>query len=102
MERLEHPPTRACVEAERHLLEVSGGGCHSAFGAWASLDQGPATIDVALADEVQGFRRAAFAAPELAQAVEEAADWLRAGAPPLSTTPDPQEEWLCRPIPASC
>ena len=99
--RLEHPPTRACVEAERHLLEVSGGGCHSAFGAWASLHEGQASIDVALADEVHGFRRASFTAPELAQAVPKAADWLRAGAPPLETTSQAQEEWLCRPAPVS-
>ena len=35
MTRLDHPPTRAAVTAERSLLGRLGGGCLRPFGAWA-------------------------------------------------------------------
>ncbi|MGA9776158.1 MAG: hydroxymethylbilane synthase [Candidatus Dormiibacterota bacterium] len=35
LEQLDHPPTRAAVEAERRLLKVMGGGCRLALGALA-------------------------------------------------------------------
>ncbi len=35
MARLDHPPTRAAVTAERSLLGRLGGGCLRPFGAWA-------------------------------------------------------------------
>ena len=35
MTRLDHPPTRAAVRAERSLLGRLGGGCLRPFGAWA-------------------------------------------------------------------
>ena len=98
--RLEDPATRACVEAERHLLQVSGGGCHSAFGAWAHLHQGGASIHVALSDEIHGFRLSHFSATKLPLAVETAAQWVGQGAPPVPHPPRDQEDWLCRPAPA--
>ena len=36
MARLDHPPTRAAVMAERSLLGRLGGGCLRPFGAWAN------------------------------------------------------------------
>lgn len=34
---LDHPPTRACTDAERRFLERMGGGCQVPMGAYASL-----------------------------------------------------------------
>ncbi len=34
---LDHPPTRACTDAERCFLERMGGGCQVPMGAYASL-----------------------------------------------------------------
>src|SRR5512146_843586 len=36
--RLDHPPTRAGVEAERALLAASGGGCRAPIGALGQVD----------------------------------------------------------------
>jgi hydroxymethylbilane synthase len=36
--KLEHPPTRACVEAERAFLETLGGDCHTPLGGHARFD----------------------------------------------------------------
>ena len=42
MTRLDHPPTRAAVTAERSLLGRLGGGCLRPFGAWARAAGGNA------------------------------------------------------------
>ncbi len=42
MARLDHPPTRAAVLAERSLLGRLGGGCLRPFGAWADARGGTA------------------------------------------------------------
>ena len=42
MARLDHPPTRAAVIAERSLLGRLGGGCLRPFGAWARAAGGKA------------------------------------------------------------
>jgi hydroxymethylbilane synthase len=97
---LDHPETRACVEVERRLLQVSGGGCHSAFGAWASLEGGRACLHMALLTPDGALRLRRFEASQLTAARDEAAAWLLAGAPavaPLERTP---EDWLCRAAPA--
>lgn len=39
MAAIDDPSTRACVEAERALLEVTGAGCRSALGAFAATTQ---------------------------------------------------------------
>jgi hydroxymethylbilane synthase len=36
--RLEHSPTRACVDAERAFLSAMGGGCQAAVAAHATVD----------------------------------------------------------------
>ncbi len=33
--RLDHKPTRLCVEFERAFLKAAGGGCSTPLGAWA-------------------------------------------------------------------
>jgi hydroxymethylbilane synthase len=34
---LDHPETRACVEAERALNQKLGGSCHAAIGSFAEI-----------------------------------------------------------------
>jgi len=97
---MEHPDTRACVEAERMLLQLTGGGCHSAFGALAKVSPTHARITIAMQDEVYGFRMSYFESQQLDQAVDKAAAWLTRGAPPITETKN-SKEWLCRPLPAS-
>jgi len=96
---LEHPTTRTCVEAERRLLQISGGGCHSAFGAWASLDGGP-TLHLALLTPEGALRLRRFEAEGMDAIVEEAGAWLQAGAPAVAPLERREEDWLCRPAPA--
>jgi hydroxymethylbilane synthase len=38
--RLNHPPTQACITAERAVLSVLGGGCQVPIGAHAVIDEG--------------------------------------------------------------
>lgn len=38
VEAIDHAPTRIAVYAERSFLRATGGGCHAALGAWATLD----------------------------------------------------------------
>ncbi len=97
---LDHPETRACVEAERRLLQISGGGCHSAFGAWASLDGDLASLHVALLTPEGALRLQRFAAPALSEARDSAAAWLEAGAPDVAPLQRSAEDWLCRAAPA--
>ena len=96
---LDHPGSRACVTAERRLLQISGGGCHSAFGAWAELSAGCARIHLALLTPQDELRARCFEATDLGGARDDAGAWLEAGAPAGPTSnPDP-EAWLCRPAP---
>lgn len=97
---LEHPETRACVEAERRLLQISGGGCHSAFGTWASREGGVATLHMALLTPDGALRMRRFVAPELGQITDEAAAWLSAGALAVEPLERGAEDWLCRAAPA--
>jgi hydroxymethylbilane synthase len=36
--RIDHAPTRAAVTAERAFLRSTGGGCHAALGAYATVE----------------------------------------------------------------
>jgi hydroxymethylbilane synthase len=101
VQEMEHPPTRAAITAERGLLELTGGGCHSAFGAWANIQNDFASVTIALHDDTQGFRRAHFSATDLTAAVINATAWLQAGAPALPSNTRTDKEWLCRTLPAS-
>ncbi len=97
---LEHPETRACVDAERMLLQITGGGCHSAFGALAQVQSTKANITIAMLDDTHGFRLSQFEGINLEAAVQEAVSWLTKGAPPMSELNN-STEWLCRPLPVS-
>jgi len=97
---LEHAETRACAEAERHLLQISGGGCHSAFGAWASLEGGRARLHMALLTPEGALRARRFEGSALEAVRDEAAAWLLAGAPAMSPLQRTPEDWLCRPAPS--
>lgn len=63
---LDDAPTRACVEAERLVLERMGGGCRLPLGALAEEDgAGGFTLTVAWAPDVEppAIRRSSGAAP---------------------------------------
>jgi hydroxymethylbilane synthase len=97
---LEHSQTRACVDAERMLLQVTGGGCHSAFGALAQVQATQANITIAMLDDAYGFRLSQFEGINLDAVVQEAVRWLNTGAPPMAGLNN-SKEWLCRPLPVS-
>jgi hydroxymethylbilane synthase len=97
---LNHPETQACVETERRLLQISGGGCHSAFGAWASEAEGAALLHMALLTPEGALRLRRFEGPALDAIRDEAAAWLRDGAPEVEPLLRHPEDWLCRPAPA--
>ena len=46
---VDHPPTRACTDAERRFLERMGGGCQVPMGAHASLTSGGGEFHALLA-----------------------------------------------------
>jgi hydroxymethylbilane synthase len=97
---LNDPAAQACVRAERRLLQISGGGCHSAFGTWASLDGGRARLHMALLTPEGALRLRRFEGAELGAIRDEAGAWLGAGAPPVAPLERGPEDWLCRPVPA--
>jgi hydroxymethylbilane synthase len=55
---LDHPPTRAAVELERSLLEVTAAGCRSALGAFAATGPKSHLILTAFVEDGAGPRRA--------------------------------------------
>jgi hydroxymethylbilane synthase len=97
---LDHPDTRACAQAERRLLQISGGGCHSAFGAWAGLDGEGARLHLALLTAAGSLRLRRFEAPALEAIIDQAGAWLQQGAPAQAPLERGPEDWLCRPAPA--
>ena len=83
MARLDHPPTRAAVIAERSLLGRLGGGCLRPFGAWArAADQevGQRTLREVHAAIAPDDWREPAAAGEAPQIVHAKATADRAGA----------------------
>ena len=79
--RIDHRPTRLCVEAERAFLARLGGGCRLPVGALATLDGGELRLRVVLGDESgdRVERREAQARPaDAAAAVGRLADELLA------------------------
>jgi hydroxymethylbilane synthase len=93
---LHHEQTARCVQAERQLLLASGGGCQSAFAAWAVEEPVSASVRVAMVAADGVFRRASFFADTLTSATSAALAWVLANAP---TTTEAQGEasWTCRP-----
>ncbi len=96
---LDHPPSRACVQAERSLLQASGGGCHSAFAAWASQHEQGAALQLAMLASDGQFRLARAEAGSLEEAQTQALHWIATGAP--SAWSPPEGMWICRPFPSS-
>ncbi len=80
MTRLDHPPTRTAVLAERSLLGRLGGGCLRPFGAWADVREGtsrqPALRAIHVAIAPDDWREAAGAgdAPLAARVTASATD----------------------------
>lgn len=80
--RLEDPETRACVTAERALLEAVGGGCSTPLGALARMVDGELRLIamVAAADGARVVREAGHAPPAEAASLGRAvAERLLAG-----------------------
>jgi hydroxymethylbilane synthase len=89
---LEHAPTRACVDAERSLHVVFGGGCHAPFGAYAELKN--SKIHVAAPSKAGRMGVKEFSALDAAE------EWIRSGCPSEPTSG--REEWICRPARSWC
>ena len=73
MARLDHPPTRAAVIAERSLLGRLGGGCLRPFGAWAQaadqdVEQTLREVHAAIAPDDWRVPAAAGEAPQIVHA----------------------------------
>jgi len=92
---LDHPPSRTCAAIERELLLASGGGCQSAFGAWAHLEPDGAHVHVAMPAADGALHLCHRVAPTLEQARAEAEEWIHADAP--TDLPTEDAGWLCRP-----
>lgn len=97
---LDHARTRVCVELERRLLELAGGGCHAPFAAWARFAGGDAlAVDVGAPAPDGAWRELSVAGS--AQDVEEAARrWFERSCPPQGG--DVSEEGVCRRIRQWC
>lgn len=91
---LEHRPTRACVDAERRLLGVFGGGCQAPFGCQAGLSRSGWRVCLAAPDERGVLQLAEFLAGKLQEAERQAEDWLRRGCPPQ---PKREKAWIAHP-----
>jgi len=58
---IDHADTRRCVEIERRLLALAGGGCHTAFAAWVrSIGNGDVEAHVGTPDANGAWVRRAF------------------------------------------
>lgn len=92
---LDHGPTRECVELERKLLKLAGGGCHAPFGAWARLD-GAELMQVCVGAQARdGQWRQAYFRGNAGSVQAEATRWFEAGC--AEVEPPEIEEKLCRP-----
>ncbi|TMD65761.1 MAG: hydroxymethylbilane synthase [Chloroflexi bacterium] len=77
--QLDDPPTRRAVSAERELLRRLGGGCLSAIGAYARVEDNRLVLDaVVLAVDGRRVLRAQAEGADDAQVVEEVSDGLDA------------------------
>ncbi len=76
---LDDETTRACVEAERHLLRLLEAGCHAALGALATPSREGVMLRAGMWVE-DAWRHVAIEAPARSAAVA-AADALRSAAP---------------------
>ena len=89
---LEHAPTRACVDVERRLHVVFGGGCHAPFGAY--MERENSEICVAAPSKAGRLGVKEFSALNAAE------EWIRSGCP--SEPSRGREEWICRPARSWC
>src|SRR5438309_673413 len=77
--QLDDPPTRRAVSAERELLRRLGGGCLSAIGAYARVEDNRLVLDaVVLAVDGRRVLRAQAEGADDAQVVEKVSDGLDA------------------------
>lgn len=69
--QLEHPPTRAAVDAERSMLALLHAGCSAPVGAWGRAEQGELKLDglVASLDGKQVLRASASGPPSTAMQI---------------------------------
>lgn len=89
--RLDHGPTRACVELERRLLVHAGGGCHAPFAAWVRDAPGGVEARVGAPSRDGAWRTMLFCGTR--QEVEsDAHRWFDEGCPGAG----PDHEGICR------
>lgn len=50
---IDHPPTRAAVQAERSCLQALGGGCNLPLGVWAEVDRDHMQVRARLLEDGQ-------------------------------------------------
>lgn len=72
---LDHPATRAAVDAERELLRLLGASCTIALGTWGRWETGRIVLDAALATD-GGVARASATGDDPAAVARECADAL--------------------------
>jgi hydroxymethylbilane synthase len=89
---MDHAPTRECVDAERRLHVVFGGGCHAPFGAFVEHED--PRIQVAAPSNAGRLGVKEFST------LDEAEEWIRSGC--LSESTLGREEWICRPARSWC
>lgn len=98
---LEHGPSRQCVELERRLLALSGGGCHAPFASWARPVDGEGQLQVSVgAPSPDGVWRTARFTGSVQQVEAEARRWFGSGCP--ETDDSTTQEAPCRPARPWC
>lgn len=93
--------THAAVDTERALLLESGGGCHTAFGAWARAVPGGWALDMVMPTPGGGLARFHATAADLNTLRAGASAWVRTHGSGPSPQPPP-ESWICRPASGWC
>jgi hydroxymethylbilane synthase len=92
--RIDHAGSRACVELERRLLAMAGGGCHAPFAAWARAAHVTGGFDVSVgAPASDGSWRGLHLCGTAAEVEAEARKWFGSGCEPSLNW---NEEGLCR------
>ncbi len=96
---LEHGPTRSCVDLERRLLKIFGGGCHAPFGCLATFSRGRWRVRLAAPDLGGVLQVTCFSAARPGEVEARAEDWLRAGRPRRRKE---RLSWIARPAKKWC
>jgi hydroxymethylbilane synthase len=92
---MDHAPTRACVDIERRLHVVFGGGCHAPFGAFVAEENSRIVVAAPSQEGRMGIKEF--------QVRSEAEEWIGSGCPvPAQPANLGRQEWICRPAQSWC